>query len=206
MYEYIRHLRKENGMTQEEVAEKLHLTPHAISQYENGKRQVTIDMMQNILSLFGYELKIEKSSITREELKEMVRSLFDLAKVYQDAFPDWETEHTGGSVFVLHRDFPALSGKPVMVKMTDEIILINTRLKKTDEDVQLVEGEFITSAEYTEDMNNEGLYIEYGWESDEPIIDVNEDLSPNELPLLRELFSEEIISKLKTDFKKIKEL
>lgn len=206
MHQYIRHFRKESGMTQEEVAEKLFLTPHAISQYENGKRQISVPMMESILALFGYELQIVKSKTTQEELKKMVRSLADLAKVYKDAFPDWEIEHTGGSIFVLYKDFPTFNGHPIMVKMTDEITVINQRLKKTKNGAKTIKGEYITSNEYTIDFNNEGLYTEYGWESEVPIIGLNDDLSPKEFPILYEIFSQEVISQLKEEFQNIKEL
>ena len=44
----IKKFRKESEMTQQELAEKLNVTRQAVSNWENGKTQPDIDMLQNI--------------------------------------------------------------------------------------------------------------------------------------------------------------
>ena len=55
----IKKFRKESEMTQQELAEKLNVTRQAVSNWENGKTQPDIDMLQNIA---------EELQITIEEL------------------------------------------------------------------------------------------------------------------------------------------
>ena len=44
----IKKFRKESEMTQQELAEKLNVTRQTVSNWENGKTQPDIDMLQNI--------------------------------------------------------------------------------------------------------------------------------------------------------------
>jgi len=41
----IRDLREDNDITQKEIADYLHIKQNTYSQYENGKRQLPIDML-----------------------------------------------------------------------------------------------------------------------------------------------------------------
>lgn len=55
--ENIKRLRKEKGMTQTELAEKLHVTHQAISNWENGKTQPDVDTLTQIAQVF--EVSVE---------------------------------------------------------------------------------------------------------------------------------------------------
>ena len=52
----IREFRKERGMTQEKLADLLHVTSSAISSYETEKRTPDIYMLCNIADLFDVNL------------------------------------------------------------------------------------------------------------------------------------------------------
>ena len=53
----IRRLRVEKGMTQEQLAQSLHVTRQAVSLWETGKTLPDIQMLQNIGTLFGRDLQ-----------------------------------------------------------------------------------------------------------------------------------------------------
>ena len=50
--EQIREIRKENHLTQEEMAARLHVTRQAISNWENGKNLPDIEMLMEISRTF----------------------------------------------------------------------------------------------------------------------------------------------------------
>lgn len=50
--EQIRKIRKENHLTQEEMAARLHVTRQAISNWENGKNLPDIEMLMEISRTF----------------------------------------------------------------------------------------------------------------------------------------------------------
>lgn len=52
----IKILREEKGLTQAELAERLHVTRGAITQYETGKRRPKIDTIQKIAAALEVEL------------------------------------------------------------------------------------------------------------------------------------------------------
>lgn len=54
----IRALRREHNMTQDDLAEKLHLTRQAISNYENGKSTPDIELLIQIAELYGTDLDL----------------------------------------------------------------------------------------------------------------------------------------------------
>ncbi len=49
----IKKYRLENGITQAELADKLGTTPHAVSQYETGKRVPNVKIGPKLSSLLG---------------------------------------------------------------------------------------------------------------------------------------------------------
>lgn len=61
----IRQLRLSKGITQKELAEAIHVTPSAISQYENGKAQPS---RENMMLLAGIIL-MSAFRISKEPLK-----------------------------------------------------------------------------------------------------------------------------------------
>ena len=59
----IKELREENGLTQQAVAEFLNVKQNTYSQYENGKRQLSIDMLIKLAKFYkvstDYILELE---------------------------------------------------------------------------------------------------------------------------------------------------
>lgn len=54
--EKLKNLRGQNGITQDELAEKLYVTRTAVSKWENDRGLPTIDTMKQIAELFGVTL------------------------------------------------------------------------------------------------------------------------------------------------------
>lgn len=52
----LQQLRKENGLTQEQLAEKLHISRTAVSKWESGRGFPNIEALKNISTLFGVPL------------------------------------------------------------------------------------------------------------------------------------------------------
>lgn len=52
----LKSLRKDNGYTQSDLAKKLHLTPKAISFYENNQREPDIDTLNKIADIFNVSI------------------------------------------------------------------------------------------------------------------------------------------------------
>lgn len=59
----IKELREENGLTQQAIAEFLNVKQNTYSQYENGKRQLSIDMLIKLAKFYNvttdYILELE---------------------------------------------------------------------------------------------------------------------------------------------------
>lgn len=58
----LKRIRKELKMSQKELAEKLHVQPNTLSQYENGKRSMSVDMYEEIYAILKEE-KAKKSAV-----------------------------------------------------------------------------------------------------------------------------------------------
>lgn len=74
--ENIKNLRNNAGMTQKELAEKLYVTPQAVSRWENGEVEPSVDAISTMAKIFqvttdeiigGPEKKPEKETITQKE-------------------------------------------------------------------------------------------------------------------------------------------
>ena len=52
----IRALREDNNLTQEEVAKYLHIKQNTYSQYENGQRQVPLDILIKLANYYNVTL------------------------------------------------------------------------------------------------------------------------------------------------------
>ena len=52
----IKELRKEQGLTQQELGEKIHVTKVSICCYENGTRNPSLQTLQDLADYFGVEL------------------------------------------------------------------------------------------------------------------------------------------------------
>lgn len=51
-------LRKEQGMSQEQLAQKLHVTRQAVSNWETGRSQPDLDMLEALASAFGTDILV----------------------------------------------------------------------------------------------------------------------------------------------------
>lgn len=74
-------LRKKNGLSQNELAEKLNMTQQRISAYEKGKREPDINTIKQLADFFGVstDYLLGKTDIRNPEKKEP--DLLDLAKI-----------------------------------------------------------------------------------------------------------------------------
>lgn len=58
MREYLKDLRKQAGLKQVEVAEKLGVTQAYIAQLENGRtRQISVNLADNLATIYGVNIK-----------------------------------------------------------------------------------------------------------------------------------------------------
>lgn len=53
----IKRLRREKGLTQDELAEKLHVTRQAVSNWENDKNQPDLEVLKNLAEVLGVDIK-----------------------------------------------------------------------------------------------------------------------------------------------------
>lgn len=82
-YEKLQLLRKQKGMTQEELAERLYVSRTAVSRWESGRGYPNIDSLKAIAGLFSVTVDEllsggELLSITEKTLKEKEESFRDL--------------------------------------------------------------------------------------------------------------------------------
>lgn len=84
----IAELRKEKGLTQKELAEKLHVTDKAISKWERGINFPELMVMENLaeeLDVSVVELLSLEDASTKEAVKEVTQiSIFEKEKVLQE--------------------------------------------------------------------------------------------------------------------------
>ena len=74
--ERIRELRKENHLTQEEMATRLHVTRQAVSNWENGKNLPDIEMLMEISLTF--QISLDRLIFGGEEkMNDMAEKLID---------------------------------------------------------------------------------------------------------------------------------
>jgi transcriptional regulator with XRE-family HTH domain len=87
----IANLRKEHGVTQQDLAYKLQITIACLSRYENGIRKPKLDIIEKIALLFSTDLnyfmdysnsnckKVESTNSTKEKM------IFDLTLILNNA-------------------------------------------------------------------------------------------------------------------------
>ena len=56
----IRETRKEEHLTQKQLAEMLNMSAGTIQQYESGRRSITVDTLIDIMDVMGYDLLVTK--------------------------------------------------------------------------------------------------------------------------------------------------
>lgn len=92
--ERIRHLRKENGYTQEKIARALNVDRSFYSRIESGKSGCSVDLLVQLSSLFGVSLdylilgkKNEARTGNKEtvRLKERINVLLSQLEQFRDA-------------------------------------------------------------------------------------------------------------------------
>ena len=120
LHNNLKQIRIEKGLTQEEVAEKIGLTRQAISGYESGKRQPSIDMLTKLAEV--YEISIEsifygqKDKIKQHRIKQVAFAVIVLFLTLQllagiflilsfMLYPIEEGIVTGEQVVVLEKHF-----------------------------------------------------------------------------------------------------
>jgi y4mF family transcriptional regulator len=59
--ERVRELRKKRGLTQKELARQAGVSYSFVNSVEGGKKSLRLDSLNQLLSLFGYELGLVKS-------------------------------------------------------------------------------------------------------------------------------------------------
>lgn len=67
---FIYELRKENNLTQKELADKINVTDKAVSRWENGKNYPDIEMLQSLGEIFGVSVSelLEGQRLEQEQL------------------------------------------------------------------------------------------------------------------------------------------
>lgn len=84
---FIANLRKENNLTQEELAEKLGVSPKSISRWENGKTMPDISMLNDLASILGVTVQelLNGQKMSKEELLEL-RDTIDNLILYETSY------------------------------------------------------------------------------------------------------------------------
>ena len=82
---FLKELRKENGITQEEFAEMLNVSGRTVSRWETGTNMPDISLLVDIAEIFDVSIPEiingeRKSEIMEKEVKETVLSLSDYAE------------------------------------------------------------------------------------------------------------------------------
>lgn len=83
IHTYLKEIRIEKGLTQEDVATKIGLTRQAISSYESGKRQPGIDILMKLAEI--YEVSIDTILYGNKKAADK-RNLFRIAIIVAVAF------------------------------------------------------------------------------------------------------------------------
>ena len=81
---FLKELRKEMGITQEEFAEKLDVSSRTISRWETGTNMPDISLLVNIAEIFNVSISEiingeRKSEIMKKEVKKVVEAMSDYA-------------------------------------------------------------------------------------------------------------------------------
>jgi transcriptional regulator with XRE-family HTH domain len=79
---FLQELRKEKGITQEQLAEQMGVARRTVSRWETGSNMPDLDILVELSDLYGVELREiltgeRKSEIMNEELKETVLQVAD---------------------------------------------------------------------------------------------------------------------------------
>lgn len=99
----IRYLRQCNEMTQSNLAKQLFISPNTLSQYENGRRSLTTDMLKKIAENFkvstDYLMGITEEiyDIKDEMIVEMIKKYKGLEEMEKKEFIKYVKNFKGGN-------------------------------------------------------------------------------------------------------------
>ena len=87
---FLKELRKEKGITQEEFAEKINVSGRTVSRWETGTNMPDISLLTEIAEFFDVSIPEiingeRKSEIMNEEVKEVAEKLSDYANVEKES-------------------------------------------------------------------------------------------------------------------------
>lgn len=197
MQDKIRELRLRHGLTQTELADKLFISQHALSQYENSKREVTLSFFEKLLDVLNVEMFLrDKINNEGENLSMKKTTIFDFFETMKEKFPGWEVENTGGHIYVVKKDyFSEKLNKSILVSISDECAVIYREL--TPSNNRSTKMKYINKETY--DKSND--YLEYAYESEDLLYHIENGEYVNK-DIALTIFNETDIS----DFKKISEV
>lgn len=153
----IKRLREEKGMTQKELAKLLHIEQHSLSQYETGKRRISLEMFEEIINALGMDMHLQfKPSAKANPVSVNLEAerIFNVWNSIDEELPGWKIEDTGGHVHVASKNILTKSGKTVGVWIGVDGMALNHRLIKDPEfEYDIVEDEFILIEEEDEEVS-----------------------------------------------------
>ena len=89
---FLKLLRKEKNLTQEQLAEQLGVSNRTVSRWENGNNMPDISLLSEIAEFYDVSIPEliygeRKSENMREEAKEVAETMSDYAKAEKETFP-----------------------------------------------------------------------------------------------------------------------
>lgn len=166
----IKEVREKKGMTQKQLAEASHIQQHTLSQYETGKRQLSMVMFEALMGVMGFKINIQLEEITMENSEMKLKSALVAQELFQawgsveERLPEYKVEHTGGGVFIASKNFSTRDGRVVGVWLSKEVVFLYKKLEEVEEDgevySEVVEDTFIKVDEYTDELLEHGGEVE----------------------------------------------
>lgn len=155
--ENIKRLREEAGLTQKELANKIYIEQHSLSQYERGKRRISVEMFEEIVNALGVEIELKYRHISNPvpvTVNVEAEKNFNTWNSMEEACPGWIIEMTGGQVYVASRNIRTKSGQSIGVWIGNDGMCINYRLVKDPKfGYDIVEDEYISIEEEDEEVS-----------------------------------------------------
>lgn len=139
LQQLIKTMRLSLGKTQAQLADDLYITQHALSQYENGKRNIPNNLLEDILALTDLELTL----ITKKEGKHMTLS---------EKYPNWSIQDNGVFKIMEGRIFSDKLKQEVLVSVIQESVVVYKDIAYNGKDLHLV-SKYKTTDEYLEKEN-----------------------------------------------------